>query len=41
MSTNSIAAGIATPVRATRCNSYNRASGTVTMPTFGSMVQNG
>ncbi len=41
MSTNSMAAGMTTPVLAMRCNSYSRGSGTVTMPTFGSMVQKG
>ena len=41
MSTNSIAAGMTTPVLAMRWSSYSRASGTVTMPTLGSMVQKG
>ena len=41
MSTNSIAAGMTTLVPAMRCSSASRASGTVTVPTFGSMVQNG
>ena len=41
MSTNSIAAGMTTPVLAIFCRTASRASGTVTMPTFGSMVQNG
>ncbi len=41
MSTNSIAAGITTLVLAIFCRTASRASGTVTMPTFGSIVQNG
>jgi hypothetical protein len=41
MSTNSIAAGMTTCVLAIFCNSNIRASGTVTMPTLGSMVQKG
>ncbi len=41
MSTNSTAAGITTPVPAIFWSTASRSSGTVTMPTFGSMVQNG
>ena len=41
MSTNSMAAGMTTVVFAIFCSADRRASGTVTMPTFGSMVQNG
>ena len=41
MSTNSIAAGMTTPVFAMRCSAASRASGTVTIPTLGSIVQNG
>ena len=41
MSTNSIAVGMTTPVLAIFCSTSSRASGTVTMPTLGSMVQNG
>ena len=35
MSTNSIAAGMTTLVLAIFCSTASRASGTVTMPTFG------
>ena len=41
MSTNSMAAGITTLVLAIFCSTPRRSSGTVTMPTLGSMVQNG
>ena len=41
MSTNSIAAGITTLVLAIFCSTASRASGTVTTPTFGSIVQKG
>jgi len=41
MSTNSMAAGITTLVLAIFCSTPSRSSGTVTMPTLGSMVQNG
>jgi len=41
MSTNSIAAGITTPVLAMRWRTARRSSGTMTTPTLGSMVQNG
>ncbi len=41
MSTNSMTAGITTPVFAMPWSTARRGSGTVTMPTFGSIVQNG
>jgi len=41
MSTNSTAAGMMTDVLAIWESGSSRVSGTVTMPTFGSMVQNG
>ncbi len=41
MSTNSMAAGMTTLVLAIFCSTASRASGTVTMPTLGSMVQKG
>ena len=41
MSTNSNVAGISTGVLAILASGASRASGTVTMPTFGSIVQNG
>ena len=41
MSTNSIAAGMTTFVFAIFWRTASRSSGTVTTPTFGSIVQNG
>ena len=41
MSTNSIAAGMIFDVFDIRASGSRRASGTVTTPTFGSIVQNG
>ncbi len=41
MSTNSMAAGMTTPVFAIFCRTCRRGSGTVTMPTLGSIVQKG
>ncbi len=41
MSTNSNVAGMITDVFAIFASGTSRASGTTTMPTFGSIVQNG